>query len=319
MGFSKKSAFTICAALALAAVLMFGLMALAEDMRFRPEADQKMSADLAAFSGLQQNIVLKLYDAVGTWEKVRENIFVYKRVLELVLQNESAFDDVFAIIRQYSAEDVLAVYEFLAANAPDYDKAEDLLAEHAKGTSLDTLLAAAIQTKTYRVYKPAEKEQVRAWFNQGYKPEDILKADSIALAKDLSINSILASKDDNQTWEETGKKFGHKFTQSTNSPVSVKIKDGASTETFSGKDYQSAVKEANKKAKKDREMLEQETGTEYGMTADQINEYKNQGFSVHDIRNAAKLARKSGASMDIILQERKDGKDWETIIQTYNG
>lgn len=283
------------------------------------EADEIKAGELAALSGLSEETVLKLFDAVGSWDTLRQNIFVYKRILTLVKDDSAAYDEVFDLAGQFEAKDMLIVYEFLESEAPDFDQAENILKAHAKGTSMEAVLAAAVDTKTYKVYLPADDEQVRGWLNSGYTPQDIINADLLARAKDKSIAAVIALKNESTTWEQVGKKYGYKFRQTADKPATIQIRGVTGTRSVSGKDYEEIVKKSNSQAEEDMAALEEQVCRDFGLTAAQIDEYKSQGFGIREIENAARLAGKSGASMDKILQERKDGKTWAAIIETYSG
>lgn len=318
MRLSKRNLVIICCLIAVV-IVAAGLFALAENLSLRPEADIKMAQDLAVLSGMSKETVLELYDAVGSWDTVRDNIFVYKRILDLVKNDAGAYAEAFEVIAGYDAGNVLTVYEFLANNDRGFKQAKRLLGDHAKGTSMEAVLASASDDKEYKFYKPAGEDQVRRWLGEGFLPQDILNADMIGRAKDKSITHVLSMKNDTNTWEQVGKKFGYKFDESIGAAASIKVRGATGTLSFKGDDYEEAVKKANAKAEQDRVEMEKKICRESGLSIEQIDEYKNQGLTVWDIQNALRLAQKSGDSIDKILQERKDGKDWKAIIKTYSG
>lgn len=308
-------------------ILVIGLLAVAitaavwfvwaQDLNLRPEADLQMAADLSALSGLSKDTVLNIYDAVGSWDTVRQNIFVYKRILSLA--DKESYDDAFDIFRDYQAPDILAVYEFLSANGDGFGDAEKLMKERAKGTKWEEILAAYLDNKLYKVYQPAGDDQIRQWLNAGYLPQDIINADSIARAKDMQIAKVLELKTDTTTWEQIAQKLKYKFNYPKDKDVSLSVYEAGGTKTISGADYETVVEKANAEAEKTEKEAEDKVRGDFGLTDTQIEIYKSRGFTLHDIENAARLAQKSNTPMDKILQERLDGKSWEEIIKVYSG
>ncbi|MBU7006022.1 hypothetical protein [Phosphitispora fastidiosa] len=280
--------------------------------------NNQLASDIAAMSGLSKSAVLRLYDAIEDWDTVRQNIFVYKKILDTLEIKQAAYKEVFGLITKYKAEDVLAVYEFLAANDSDFSLAGELLAEHAKGTEMQFVLSNALNMKDFKHYKPADEELIRSWMKDGYTPQDILNADSIARAKDMNIEKVLELKKNSESWEQVGNQLAYKF-ENANDKATLNIKKAAGNQTISAEDYESAVKKANAEAEKEKEKIEQEICREHNLTRVQLGKYKEDGFSVWEVKNAARLAEKSGTSMDEILQERKAGKSWEEIINSYSG
>jgi len=281
-------------------------------------ADNQIAIDLAALSGLSKSAVLRLYDAIGDWDTVRQNIFVYKKILDTLGKNQAAYKEVFLLIAEYKAENILAVHEFLAANGSDFGLAGALLAEHAKGTEMELVLSNTLNMKDFKHYKPADEELIRSWMKDGYTPQDILNADSIARAKDMDIAKVLELKKESETWEQVGNQLAYKFVYADDT-ATLTIKKAAGNQSISAEDYESAVKKANAEADKEKEKIEQEICREHNLTSIQLGKYKEDGFSVREVQNAARLADKSGASIDEILQERKTGKSWEEIINSYSG
>lgn len=317
MRFSKRSSVILI--LSLVVIVTAVWFATANTNLFRSEADLRMAGDLSALSGLSQEEVLRLYDSVGSWDPVRQNIFIYKRIIDAVKQDTAAYDKVFDLAGKYEAGDMLTVYEYLGSNAQGFTQTAGMLKQHADGTSLDGILAGTLDTKTYKQYQPATEEQVRAWMNSGYSPQDIINADTVAKAKDLQIAAVLTQKTQSTTWEQIGTKLGHKFKKLPDTTVTLNVKGDTGTRSVFGKDYQDLIKAENAKSEKDKTLQENKICQELGFTAAQLAEYKSQGLTIHDLQNAARLAKKPGVSMDKILQSRKDGQDWETIIRTYSG
>jgi hypothetical protein len=252
MSLIRKKALILCTALIATAIMATGWFAWAKNISLRPEADLKTAADLSALSGLPGETVLRLYDAAGKWDSVRENIFVYKRVLKIAGKDKAVFNKVFDLAGQYKATDILTVFEYLGKKGKPLQNAAKLLEQHAVGASMEAVLAGAEHKDTNKVYRPADENQVRHWLGQGYVPQDILNADTIAREKDLRIADVLALKAGSGSWEQAGKKLGYTFDKPKSAVVAITVDGSSGTATFTGKDYATAVKQGNGKAEKER-------------------------------------------------------------------
>lgn len=319
MELSKTKASGLWVVLIVLAIATTTWIAWAMDGNVQPNVDISMAKDLSQLSGLPQETVVKLYDSTGKWDAVRDNIFMYKRILSLIKPGTVDYGIAFDAIGKYPVTQVLTVYEFLSRNGHNFGQAQAILDKHSRGTSLEKLLAEAFDNKSYKIYLPADEAQIREWLNQGLSPQDIINADSIAQAKDKKITEIIKKKTKSTTWDQVGETFGYKFEAAENQTITLNVKGAGETTTVSGQDYESVVRNYNAKAATAEADSEKKAIQDLGLTSEQIKKYKDLGFNIHEIQNAVRLAQKSKVSIDKILQDRSDGKSWGTIISTYNG
>lgn len=319
MNLLNKKAVVTSFILIAAVISATAWFAFADDLTFRPDADVKYASELSALSGLPSETILRLYDSVGSWEAVRQNLFVFRRILGFAQQDTDAYDKVFDLASKFKADEMLTVYEYAYRCSNNFDLAEQMLEKHSGGTSLENVLAEAETAKPYKVYKPAGEEQIRQWLNEGYIPQDVLSADELARAKDMDIAAVLALKNSETNWQDIGQKLSYKFEDEQARQATINVQGVTGNLSFKGRDYEAAINQANKKAEEQYLALEDKVRQDYGVTKEQMQAYKEKGFTVRDIQNAARLSQKSGTPLDKILQERTDGKSWEEVIQTYDG
>ena len=104
---AKRTPFMLCISiiiLAFAAVISYGVTGASQ-------SDINISQDLEALSGLPNETILTLYSAVSDWEIIKENIFVYKRILNLVENSPDDYQKTFSLLDKYDPEDLLSIYE----------------------------------------------------------------------------------------------------------------------------------------------------------------------------------------------------------------
>lgn len=279
--------------------------------------DNKLAIDLAALSGIPKPDILKLYKATGSWDTVRDNIFVFKKILQINEKHGLDVDEAIELIGQNQPKEILTVFEYLDSTKTNLRSAQNALKERKNGASMEQALALASTDSTYKVYKPAGEAQIRKWLNSGFTPQDIINADLVASSKDKSISEVLAAKTTENSWEAVGVKFGYQFNETSTQVAQVNIQGVTGKETLSGKDYESIVKDANNKANKDTDKLKKQLQNQSNLTEEDLNKYTEQGLSLRDVENAARLAKKSKVGMDDILNERKQGKEWEALIKEY--
>lgn len=275
--------------------------------------DRQIARDLAALSGLTEDDVFGLYDARGTWEPVIENIFVYKQILadfNTALSRNKTFE----LIKAYEPSDILTVDEFLTNYRSDYASVEDYLMKHNAGQSFEEIFALDVTSKAYLAYQPMDKDTIRQYLKSGYLPQDIINADSIALAKDLQINEILAMKTKSTKWEAIADSLGYEF-KDENTPVTITLPN--QTEPLTATDYETLIKQANSIAEQNKQQAEQKFAVSAGIAAAKMTEYKDKGYSFRDIQNAYRLAQELGIEAEPILERRSTGLDWKTIISEY--
>ena len=321
MNLSRKSKTVLFITIIIVILTSTTWLAFAKDQNSNLKTDPNIQAakGIADFSGLSEDIVLKLSDSVASWETVQRNIFVYKKILGIVSNSSDAYIELFEIARTYQPQDMLTVYQYLEKNFNDFSLAESLLEKHSSGESFEDIFAEGEGNKSYKTYKPANENQIRQWLSQGYVPQDIISADEIARAKDKDLAEVLTLKTENATWQQIAAKLKYKLPYDAHAPVTIDILGETGKMSFSGEDYETAIRNANKKAEEDIKVSEDRFYQESGISNEQLQTYKDQGLTVWDLKNATKLSGKTGASMDEILQDRKDGKAWKDIIATYSG
>lgn len=305
--------------LALAVLIPASLAAINPE---NPGSKDKLVNDLSALSGLPDETVIGLVYAVGDVETVKENIFIYKRLFDIAQLDDAVQGNLLAQIEEYQTSDLLSVYEFVYEKGFGLDQVEPLLKEHTQGKALDEILTqkmAEMTSKVYRVYQPADKEQVRKWLIQGYLPRDIMKADAIASEKDIKISDVLALKTGSAAWEKIEARLGYQAEEEQQSEAIVNIQETGNTHMLKTDDYAALVREANEAA--DRKKLQQmkEIARKTDIPEAQMEDYIRQGFNIREVENAFRLSEESGTAMEEILQEKKDGMSWESLIEKYHG
>jgi hypothetical protein len=192
------------------------------------------------------------------------------------------------------------------------------MSEYASGMSMETVLSESKETKTYDKYQPVGEEQIKAWLNQGYLPEDILKADEIAMAKDMLISDVLSLKAEGVSWDQVGQKLNYQETvlPEETQKIIVEKQDGKSS--YSSESYEQITEQVNSKGDTERKSEEDKIADRIDLPDSEVNNYLAMGFNIYEIQNAVRLFEQSGASVDTILNERKDGTDWKRLIEKYS-
>lgn len=277
--------------------------------------DRLIARNLAAISGLSKSDVFHLYDARGSWEPVKENIFVYKKILGHLPNGFWSGRKTYGLIKIYETGDILATTEFVSNYGSDYSQVEELLKQHAQGRSLEDIFACTVSSKAYAAYQPGGREQIRQWLAAGYQPQDIINADAIAMAKDMPIDQVLAMKTSATRWEAIAKSLNYELKSGETMAVVTLPSNESAT---SASDYESIVKEANQKAEQNKTLSEQALAQDLGLSSKQMAEYKDRGFTFRDIQNAYRLARDTGTDIEQIFQERATSEDWKDIIARHS-
>ena len=317
---NKKALVYVCITLAVLTCIGAIQYARGELFSSLSSEDKIIVSDLAALSGLSEDTVIELYKSTESWPTVRDKIFVYKRILDLVPEEMISSDEIFEIIKKYEPNNILATCEFLAKNGNDFTKLASILAEQANGQQLEKIFAENMAVKEYAVYQPATEDQVEAWLNNGYLPKDILTADLIAMGKDLSLEEVLKSKTDNNTWEEIAAKYGTDLKDDTaKTQVSLTVQRDEGKEKLTAKDYKALVDQAKTKADKKKNEQKTKIAKETGATAAQLKAYEGQGFNNYEIDNAYRLAEQSGTDVKDVLDYKKKGATWEETIKYFSG
>lgn len=310
--------FRIMVSICILAVIITGAVTFAntETKVSGVKVDKSVVRDLADVSGLSPDTVKKLYNAVGSWDKVKETMFVYKKIIGYEGETPEN-SQVFELIKEYDSKVLLATYEFLNRNNRGFSEVKAILEETKKGTSLENILAGLMPRKEYLVYKSVDKEQVKEWLSKGYSPQDIINADKIAMDKDLSIYTVIEMKNESTNWEDISANFQYSLneTDATSSTVILKEADKTGDQSLIANDYEIQAQNATRQANKHKEKLIEEFKDE---TVDHVK-YLNEGFNVHEIKNALRLANESGSSIDEVLLYKKSGQSWEDVVKKYSG
>lgn len=278
--------------------------------------EQERAKDLAKMTGLSYDEVTSLYGAKGDWDQVTTHIFLYKQILNTYKALGIDNDTIFTLIADYSPDVILTVFEYASENKISAGTVSTIFSEYGKGADLGTLLSSIeAEEKTYTVYRPAIEEEIRQWLQEGYLPEEILSADATAREKDITLAQALTSKAKSHVLAAKST-VAAETAEDTSS--TIKINKNGKTETFSGDTLEAAVDSANLQAEKKETQQEEKKVEALGTDGINADKYLVQGFNIHEIENAQRLAEASGVSMDQILSEKKSGKDWEDIIHEYS-
>ena len=155
----------------LAVVLLLSIVPVSAMIQSQ-NAERSLVSDLAAASGLKESEVSYLINLTKDQEQVQESIFVYKEILTMAKESDFSGKDLDKLIREYSPEELLTVFEYLAENDRKLAEANNILSDHPTGTDLQEVLSDAEQKKEYKVYVPATEDQIRIWLTQGLLPDE---------------------------------------------------------------------------------------------------------------------------------------------------
>ncbi|MDA8213151.1 MAG: hypothetical protein M0021_14920 [Clostridia bacterium] len=267
---------------------------------------------IAQFAKLDTGTVLRLYQAVGDWDKLFRNISIYKQLLTLVAG--SGYEkQLFELIPQHEATDLYVAYDYFSTNELPLKEVINALELRAKGEDWEVILPKFTETKSYKNYQVLAKEDLRRLLGQGYLPEDIVQADNIARAKDLPLESVLKLKTVSNNWQTIaeslqykGKEYNRKF----------KLTIPGITPA-AGEDLTSLIAASNQNAEQRKKAEEKKLETEFGLTDQDLQRYLNQGHNPHEIRNVLKLAQANNVTPEEVLDKKKQGLSWEEILAAY--
>jgi len=296
--------------LALAAVIPFGITAYSED-------DSTIACDLAAISSIAPDTINQIYEAVGDWDDVRKNIFVYRDILKMAQSGD--YGKVISRFSNHDPKELLTVYEFISGSGQELSKADVILDKVDTGVDLKSAMESIeIESKEglHSNYAPAGKDSIRKWLAYGYSPNDILAADKIAMEKDVKIEDILDLKNKDNTWEGICAGLDYE-TENTGKTAHLKIKRGGTVEEITAESYDELFKKVRLKSSE----FEQATvGYEaVSLSNQECEKYKSMGFNKNELKNAARLSLESGAPIDEILSLKRSGQSWESVIEKYSG
>lgn len=276
--------------------------------------------DLAVMTGLSEEEIWHLKELRGDLDFVRDNIFVYKGIILTTKAAGLGSDISDGLIRDYEPVELYTVCQYLDENETDLSLAPGLLADHSSGKALSDVLDKVRLEKDFKVYVPATKEQVGYWLRQGYLPGDILMADEIARDADTKIEAVIAEKTAGTDWDAIADKYGSPASskESEVKPAKLVIKDGDRVTTYEAETYEAAAEELGSAEKQDTEARETGLKNSIALPDEQIRQYLDQGFNINEINNAVWLSRESGVDVQRILDEKKSGSDWESLVKKYH-
>lgn len=295
-------------------IVGFGLAVYAKQSGNLPIAnneDPKLK-QIARLADLDNDTVMKLYKAVGDWDKLFRNISIYKQLLSQV-EGIEAEKQLFNIIPKYEATDLYVAYDYFLTHEFAIEEIEEALELRTKGEDWQVILPQFTESKKYKNYQVLAKEELRRLLGQGYLPEDILQADKIARAKDLPLESVLKLKNDSNNWQSIalllhykGKEYKRNF-KLTVPGVTVTTDD----------DLEGIIMASNKKAEQRKKDEERKVETELGLTDKEFQKYVSEGHNQYEVRNAFKLAKANNVTPEEVLNKKKEGKSWEEILADY--
>ncbi|MEW6183373.1 MAG: hypothetical protein AB1500_09415 [Bacillota bacterium] len=268
---------------------------------------------LSHLSGIDRKTVVRLYKAVGDEDKLIKNIMVYKQLLDLV-EGIRAEKQLFHLIPEYDSSDLYVAYDYLVSDGLPTGRIEELLTQRAKGGDWDAILAGCNITKEYKKYKVLGKDELHRLLGQGYSPDDIIQADSIAKAKDLPLEDVLKRKTPDKTWDEVANALGYRgraFHQKANLSVPGLDKN------IGDKGFAALVAAGNRDAEERKRDDAAKIKAGLGLTDVQMESYLNQGYSPWDVQNAFRLAKANNTSPEDVLAKKKTGMSWEEILAAY--
>ena len=281
--------------------------------------DHTIASDLAALSGLTEEQILHIYDLKQDWDVITQDIFIYKcLVLDHFKDGSLSSNDVDLLILDYDANDLLTVCQFLKNESKDLTELSSLMQNYSDGADMSTVLSEAKDEKVYKKYKPASEDEIRLWLSQGYLPEEILKADEIAMAKDILIQNVIKMKTNNNDWDQVETLLSYDEQPVVNEDAELIVSLEGQNEQFSADPYEEATQAVNTEGIEDRQTEEEEIIDQLPISEAEVEQYLNEGFNIYEIKNACQLSKESGVSVDKILSERKNGAEWESIIEKYS-
>lgn len=270
--------------------------------------------DLAVMSGMDIQTVYKLYDAVGDWDILKENIFIYKYILDEHKQITNESNDVYPMIRNYKPDTLLAVYEYASGKGLSFKEIKSIMEQTDIGAALETVLVEVEVNKAYNVYLPANKDQIREWLSQGYSPDDIISADAIARGADVLLEDVFKLKTRDNTWKDVGNKLGYSLEEPGATTAEVRVDNSNAVQVITDKDYEGIVKQSGNIAKASDGKLHNDLKRR---NVD-VDKYLAMGFSVKEVNNAVMLSAESGIAIDEILEYKGSGQTWENVIAKYS-
>lgn len=223
-------------------------------------------------------------------------------------------DQLYDLVADYEANDVYVAYDYFLKNELPLSKITEALNEKSQGEEWDSILPKYLENKEFNNYKVLSKEEIQELLNAGYSPDDIIQGDSIARAKDKELQSVLQLKNSSNTWDSIAKDLGVEENQE---PETANIIVPNLEHDTKGKGVEDVVYESNKVADEREKEKSFQIKTELGISDEIIQAYTSQGFNIWEIRNAYKLAKKNDVAAWEVLQKKKQGMDWQEIVDYY--
>jgi hypothetical protein len=269
---------------------------------------------VAELADLDPSVVVQIYNATGDWDKVTRNIFIYKELLEMTAAEKADQKELYALLPNYEAGDILVAYEYFLTRELSTADIEDTLKEKANGGDWQVILPKYSEKKVYKQYRTLAKEELRDLLGEGYEPEDILKADNIARTKDLTLAKVLKLKTNKKSWEEIGKSLGYKGDKAKSD---FRLTVFGDTYGADDKDVNALLKTSKERAQSRQKDREKKVKDEFRLTDAELKEYLAQGFNSWEIQNAFKLAEANNVAPEKVLEKKRIGLSWEEILAEY--
>ena len=270
-------------------------------------------AKLSQLSGLEQEKVVRLYRAVGDWDKLLANIMLYKELVSAA-EGKKAEKLLFRLLPHYQTADLYTAFDYFTTNSLPLERVEEVLDQRAAGEDWSNILANCSIPPQYENYRVVEEEELRRLLAKGCLPEDIVRADEIARAGDLRLEDVLKLKTGENTWDDIAGSLGVRTGKSRQNPsLTVPAVDNA----VPGRGLE-AVAAASKQEYGERKINEETlVKDELGLSDEQMDTYLSRGFNPWEVNNAYKLARANNVGPEEILARKKAGQSWEDILATY--
>lgn len=309
---NNKKLRYLCIILGLTSSLLVGVFI--NNMLNDKVINDDKASDLSAMSGMKSDTLYKLYEAVGDWNTLRDNIFIYKYIMDEHINIANDNKGVYEIIKKYKPEELLAIYEYSSRKDLKLQDLESMLQLIDSGVALETTLVEMEVQKEYKIYIPATKEQIKNWLSLGYDPNDIIEADTIAKGVDILLQDVFALKTQDNTWTDVGTLVDYKLEEPLATKVELKVKNGQEVQVLSNEDYESIAEEASNTARNSEDKLYSDLKKE----SLDIDKYIAMGFNVKEVNNAVMLSKESGILVDEILEYKGSGQTWENVIKKYS-
>ncbi|MFZ5643769.1 MAG: hypothetical protein ACOY46_09290 [Bacillota bacterium] len=272
-------------------------------------AEVQKAKQLTQITRLDTGTILRLYKAAGDWDLLTKNIVVYEGILSLV-EGTPAEKKFYQLIPNYEAKDLYVAFDYFMGNSLPVNRITEVLDKRAKGEDWDIILARCGITPEYKNYRVLQEDEIRGLLAQGLLPEDIVRADSIARARDLTLQNMLKLKTTENTWDDVVASVGAKKESRRNMKLSVP--------QIGEVDSPSALLSAgSQRAGESRQEAREKVKADLGLTDKQMEVYLSQGLNPWEVKNAYRLSRANGVGVEEILNKKRSGQSWEEILAAY--